>query len=488
MTIDIKVLESNTNIDVKSNDTDKIEAAVVDNTQINVETSDVTQIDGALSVNSLDLNADIGEVLITSESINDYETLANRPKINGNVLSGNQSSNDLGLADKNHIHDDRYFTETEVNTLLDSKVDVQEGKVLSSNDFTDAEKAKLDGLSNYELPIASTSSLGGIMVGEGLAITNGILSATGGGEAESVQWDNVLNKPTAFTPSEHNHDERYYTETEIDNKLTNKADSNHNHDSRYYTETEVNTLLGSKVDTETGKGLSTNDYTNEEKEKLAFLTNYELPIASTTTLGGIKVGSGLSITNGILSASGGGEADSVQWDNVLNKPSTFTPSVHTHTKSEISDFPSLSSVATSGSYNDLTDTPTIPTGNIATQEWVEGKSYLTSETLDDYYTKTQTDSLIKYTSAWSGSCKSGSTITCTIPTTARSVVCRWYLNGYYSLLFIPIGLLSTTATKYIVSDDTEYGGGTLKLDGTTLTYTGTAQNNTSCYLSNIYYS
>lgn len=35
-------------------------------------------------------------------------------------------------------------------------------------------------------------------------------------------------------------------------------------------------------------------------------------------------------------------------------------SVHTHTKSQITDFPSLSTVATSGSYNDLTDKPTIP--------------------------------------------------------------------------------------------------------------------------------
>ena len=34
---------------------------------------------------------------------------------------------------------------------------------------------------------------------------------------------------------------------------------------------------------------------------------------------------------------------------------------HTHTKSEISDFPTLASVATSGSYNDLSGTPTIPT-------------------------------------------------------------------------------------------------------------------------------
>lgn len=35
--------------------------------------------------------------------------------------------------------------------------------------------------------------------------------------------------------------------------------------------------------------------------------------------------------------------------------------VHTHTKSQITDFPSLATVATTGDYDDLTDKPTIPT-------------------------------------------------------------------------------------------------------------------------------
>ena len=43
-----------------------------------------------------------------------------------------------------------------------------------------------------------------------------------------------------------------------------------------------------------------------------------------------------------------------------------TPTSHTHSKSEITDFPSLATVATSGSYNDLSDKPTIPTVNNAT--------------------------------------------------------------------------------------------------------------------------
>ncbi len=87
---------------------------------------------------------------------------------------------------------------------------------------------------------------------------------------------------------------------------------------------------------ETGKGLSTNDYTTEEKQKLAGLSNYELPTASADTKGGVKVGSGLAINeNGVLSATGGGTADSVDWANVQDKPSTFPPSSHTHAQSDI---------------------------------------------------------------------------------------------------------------------------------------------------------
>ena len=46
----------------------------------------------------------------------------------------------------------------------------------------------------------ATSSTGGVVkVGSGLSITNGVLSTTGGGVADAVEWDNVLNKPTFST-------------------------------------------------------------------------------------------------------------------------------------------------------------------------------------------------------------------------------------------------------------------------------------------------
>lgn len=87
---------------------------------------------------------------------------------------------------------------------------------------------------------------------------------------------------------------------------------------------KIKIWLSNKVDKVDGKGLSTNDYTTTEKEKLAGLNNYTLPTASSSTLGGVKVGAGLSITNGVLSATGGGTADAVEWENVLNKPTNVS--------------------------------------------------------------------------------------------------------------------------------------------------------------------
>lgn len=73
------------------------------------------------------------------------------------------------------------------------------------------------------------------------------------GSATSVPWSGVTGKPSTFAPSAHNHDDKYYTESEMDTKL------------------------GNKVDKVSGKQLSTEDYTTAEKNKLAGLSNYTHP-------------------------------------------------------------------------------------------------------------------------------------------------------------------------------------------------------------------
>ena len=56
----------------------------------------------------------------------------------------------------------------------------------------------------------------------------------------------------------HNHDDRYYTESEVDSALNSKADSVHNHDDRYYTESEVdNALTGKQATLVSGTNIKT---------------------------------------------------------------------------------------------------------------------------------------------------------------------------------------------------------------------------------------
>lgn len=63
--------------------------------------------------------------------------------------------------------------------------------------------------------------------------------------------------------------------------------------------------LPTKVDKESGKGLSSNDYTSAEKTKLQGIAtsanNYSLPVATATVLGGVKSGANLVNTAGVLS-------------------------------------------------------------------------------------------------------------------------------------------------------------------------------------------
>jgi len=77
---------------------------------------------------------------------------------------------------------------------------------------------------------------------------------------------------------------------------------------------KIKTQLNSKVDKADGMGLSANSYTNEEKTKLAGLTSYVLPAASADTLGGVKVGAGLTVVDGVLSAK------SAVWADISGKP------------------------------------------------------------------------------------------------------------------------------------------------------------------------
>lgn len=87
------------------------------------------------------------------EGISDYDSLSNRPKINGITLSGNRSSGDLGLQPRGN-----YALKSELPDVsglatkdqLSKKVDAIPGKQLSTEDFTATLRLKLEKLTNYD--------------------------------------------------------------------------------------------------------------------------------------------------------------------------------------------------------------------------------------------------------------------------------------------------------------------------------------------------
>lgn len=175
----------------------------------------------------------------------------------------------------------------------------------------------------------------------------------------------ITGKPSTYTPSAHTHDDRYYTETEINAKLDGKSNTGHTHDDRYYTEAEINTKLNGKAPNEhTHQYLSLYEASpaniNFTKSTNGTGAMFHFVATSSTTTGKPPADSSILQLN--WDNSGG-------WDSQLALSTTANPHVyyrnqqngtwgnwstlldnlnytdyvakkeHTHTKSQITDFP-----------------------------------------------------------------------------------------------------------------------------------------------------
>lgn len=102
--------------------------------------------------------------------------------------------------------------------------------------------ARLDNLDETFVSFDDESSLSGLTIDE--ILTNSSESITINATTLSGLNADDFSKPG------HNHNDLYFTETEVTNLLAGKANSSHDHDNRYYTETEVNTILAGIVNTQ----------------------------------------------------------------------------------------------------------------------------------------------------------------------------------------------------------------------------------------------
>ena len=208
------------------------------------------------------------------------------------------------------------YSKTEIDNKLATKVNVEIGKGLSSNDYTLTEKTKLGTVETNANYYVHPSSHQTGMITESSALTNletsenatqheinlaidSKINSVGG----SVDWSDIQNKPSDYPPSTHNHDDRYYTESEVDTALNNKQDT---------------LVSGTSIKT----------------------------INNTSLLGSgnISIGGGGSSVD-IATTWGNPTSDSKVPSEKLAKDSLDTKanSNHTHTKSEITDFPSIPS-------------------------------------------------------------------------------------------------------------------------------------------------
>lgn len=256
-----------------------------------------------------------------------------------------------------------YYTKTQVNKLLndkanvsdvDSKVDDEEVKdVIKDIQFNTSNPNnitmvmfKYDGSNDsISLPIASTGSAGivtskdfldfvkqhqlqelhtkmidtfadirakyqkKLIAGLNIKIdqeTN-VISASGD---LATQWDNITGKPD-FKPVATSGDYNDLinklkpgkdVSISEDNVISIAIDSDSLEQSLATLNSNITQLQTQKVDKVEGKGLSTNDYTTPEKNKLAAIeaeaNKYVLPAATASALGGVKIGSNITLADG----------------------------------------------------------------------------------------------------------------------------------------------------------------------------------------------
>lgn len=181
-------------------------------TQINTNKDNIATINNDITQIQTTLTDKQDTIVGAASTITEDNLAANRALVSNNsgkVAVSNVTSTELSYLDG---------VTSNVQTQLDKKL--EKAPVTSVNNKTGAvqlnasdvgalpnttvipsKTSQLDNDSGFitDIPIASATQLGGVKIGAGLSVTeNGVLSATGGGTADAVEWNNVLDKPTTI--------------------------------------------------------------------------------------------------------------------------------------------------------------------------------------------------------------------------------------------------------------------------------------------------
>lgn len=226
------------------------------------------------------------------------------------------------------------------------------GVVIEQSDTNGNIKVDNAEIKVYNLPVATDTTLGGIKVGEGLTITaEGVLSAV----LAELDWANVKNKPTKL--SEFTNDENF-----IDNTVGNLV--NYYTKNQTYTQAQVNELIGqittvsiTKVDTLPTTGQSNIIYlvpkagatgTNVHTEYIWVGTKYEI-IGDTS----------VDLTN-YLTITGDASNTTAAFTTASTRTAIATGESMAVLFGKIAKYlADIKAVAYSGSYNDLTNKPSL---------------------------------------------------------------------------------------------------------------------------------
>lgn len=281
------------------NDIEEIQGDVVDINQdiVDIKAEQITQ-NGNIQTNADNISTINGQIVSINADIDNLEeTKADKTEI---PTKTSELINDSDfVSDRNYVHTDNNFTDTyknqinqntsDISSLNTNKADKTEIPTKTSQLTNDSGfiTKNVNDLANYYKKSETYNKteidgkVSSVYKYKGTVATYQDLPSTDLiiGDVYNVEEDGSNYAWTGNSWDKLGGDidlSEYYTKTQTDSLLSAKANSNEVYTkTETYGKAEVNTLLNGKVDKVEGKGLSTEDFTTAEKQKLASLENYD---------------------------------------------------------------------------------------------------------------------------------------------------------------------------------------------------------------------